>query len=71
MRFNLLETRLAFGSESNDETQWGMLFIRSSRTEYRPLEGFVLAVTPFNFVSTPSFRQFSSITDALLDRYWR
>jgi acyl-CoA reductase-like NAD-dependent aldehyde dehydrogenase len=28
-----------------------LLFASSSRTEYRPLEGFVLSVTPFNFTA--------------------
>ena len=45
-------TPLAYGSASNSiPPYWKSLLTENSRVEYRPLEGFVYAVTPFNFTA--------------------
>lgn len=50
MRFSPQRIRLVFGSEHGTATaKLSAKLISRSRVEYRPLEGFVFAVTPFNF----------------------
>lgn len=52
MRSNRYITRLVFGSMLSTSARCiGIAHIIHSRVEYRPLEGFVYAITPFNFTA--------------------